>query len=544
MTDDTCEGTPSGPGTTLGGPVGPRARAAGRAAVRITVAVVAGGLLHLAFPPHLTWWTAVVAFALLWQALGGIRVRTAAVVGFAFGAAFYLAHLVWLDDFLGSDYGPFPWVGLSLLMATFTALGCACIPLVKGYRGAPVWGAVIFVGQEWLQSRFPLNGLPWGRGAVGQVEGPLLPLAAIGGAPLVSLAVVAAGFSAGAMLSAPRGRPHHLPTAVAVVVLVLATTSWAPSPPPTPADDNLTVAVIQGNAPEIGLGLFEAGATLRRNHLAETTALVERVRDGELPRPGLVVWPESSTSITGTDDEVAAAVDAADAPFLIGAYRTDGTKTENTVVTWTPGSGPGDHYAKQELVPFGERVPLRPLSEYLTPFTALADLTPGTEPAVLDIAGTRVALGICYEAAYDWVVREGVAGGGRLIVIPTNNAWYGRGEMTYQHLAMARLRAVEHGRAAVVAALSGVSALVRPDGSLVTTSDVYTTATLVEQLPLRSETTVATRWGSWVENGLALLGAATALVALRRRIIDRDREPAVTPAQREASHPSTEARSP
>lgn len=347
---------------------------------------------------------------------------------------------------------------------------------------------------------------------------------------------MAAGFSAGALLAALRGRPQNLPTAVAVVVLLLATTSWPPSPV-TPPDDNLTVAVIQGNAPEIGLGLFDAGPTLRRNHLAETEAMADRVRDGEVPRPDLVVWPESSTSITGTDEEVARAVDAVDAPFLIGAYLTDGTETENAIVTWNPESGPGDHYAKQELVPFGERVPLRPLSEYLTPFTALADLTPGTEPAVLDIAGTRVAVGICYEAAYDWVVREGVAGGGRLIVIPTNNAWYGRGEMTYQHLAMARLRAVEHGRATAVAALSGVSALVRPDGSLITTSDMYTTTSLVEQLPLRTDATVATRWGGWTEGGLALLGAATVLVALRRRIADRDREPPLIAAQHRTRSP-------
>ena len=410
---------------------------------------------------------------------------------------------------------------------------------------SPVWGALIFITQEWLQSRIPLNGFPWGRVAFGQVEGPFLPLAAIGGAPLVSLAVVATGFSAGTLLSVLRGRLENLPTGVvvAVVVALLVLTSVPPSSS-TPRNGELTVAVVQGNAPEIGLGLFDAGSTIRRNHLAETSAVADRIRAGELPAPDLVVWPESSTSIAGTDRDVARVVDAVGSPFLIGSYVRNGADTENAVVAWNPGSGLGERYAKQELVPFGERVPLRPLSEFLTPFSALADLTPGDDPAVLDIAGTRVALGICYEAAYDWVLREGVAGGGELIVIPTNNAWFGRGEMTFQHLAMARLRAVEHDRAAVVAALSGVSAIVRPDGSLVATSDMYTTATLVEQIPLRTDTSMATRWGNWTENGLALLGAATAVVLLRRRIADRHREPTVATAQHDSSQPRTETRSP
>ena len=81
-----------------------------------------------------------------------------------------------------------------------------------------MWGALAFAAQEWLQSRFPLNGFPWGRVAFGQVEGPFLPLAAIGGAPLVSVAVVAAGFCVAAFLQRPR-RVVGLVPVVAVVLV-------------------------------------------------------------------------------------------------------------------------------------------------------------------------------------------------------------------------------------------------------------------------------------------------------------------------------------
>ena len=74
---------------------------------------------------------------------------------------------------------------------------------------------------------------------------------------------------------------------------------------------------------------------------------------------------------------------------------------------------------------------------------------------------------ICFEVAYDDLVRDVVTGGGRLLVVQTNNATFGRSGETAQQLAMGRLRAVEHGRAVLVAATSGISAVIAPDGALV-----------------------------------------------------------------------------
>ena len=120
---------------------------------------------------------------------------------------------------------------------------------------------------------------------------------------------------------------------------------------------------------------------------------------------------------------------------------------------WDPRTGRGAHYTKRELVPFGEHIPLRSVAGWFTPFVDTTDdLRPGSTLGVFDLAGTRVGVAICYEVAYDYPLREAVAAGARLLVVPTNNAWYGRGEMTYQQLAMALLRAVEFGRAVVVAA--------------------------------------------------------------------------------------------
>jgi apolipoprotein N-acyltransferase len=135
---------------------------------------------------------------------------------------------------------------------------------------------------------------------------------------------------------------------------------------------------------------------------------------------------------------------------------------------------------------------------------------------VLDVGPARLADVICFEVAYDGVVRKAVRAGGRLLVVQTNNATFGRSGETSQQLAMGRLRAVEHGRAVVVAATSGVSAVVAPDGHVMDRSRVFTRDLLVQSVPLRSTQTVATRLGALPEYLLALLGLGAALVGARR----------------------------
>ena len=102
------------------------------------------------------------------------------------------------------------------------------------------------------------------------------------------------------------------------------------------------------------------------------------------------------------------------------------------------------------------------------------DFGPGHKVGVFDLAGTKVGLVTCFEAAFDDAVRDTVTHGAQLISVPSNNATFGRSEMTYQQLAMSRVRAVEHSRSVVVPVTSGVSAVIMPDGKIVQkTEDVH-----------------------------------------------------------------------
>ncbi|MER6800011.1 nitrilase-related carbon-nitrogen hydrolase, partial [Amycolatopsis mediterranei] len=162
--------------------------------------------------------------------------------------------------------------------------------------------------------------------------------------------------------------------------------------------------------------------------------------------------------------------------------------------------------------------PARKVAQLVTPFldSETVDMVPGdganqTMPA----AGTKVGVFICYETAFDYPARDAVRDGAELLVVPTNNAWYGRSEMSVQQLAMSRLRAVEHGRAVVVSAVSGVSAIVAPDGTVTSSTGLFTADSLVGRVPLRTQTTLSDRLGAWTEYGLlalAIAGVAGGLV--------------------------------
>ncbi|MFE1348452.1 apolipoprotein N-acyltransferase, partial [Streptomyces sp. NPDC058757] len=205
------------------------------------------------------------------------------------------------------------------------------------------------------------------------------------------------------------------------------------------------------------------------------------------------------------------AVDAVKAPTVVGAVIAPPTgKLRNTLIQWEPGRGPVATYDKRHVQPFGEYIPMRSVVRLFNSNVdrVARDFGPGTEVGVFDLAGTRVGLATCYEAAFDWAVRDTVTHGAQLLTVPSNNATFGRSEMTYQQLAMSRVRAVEHSRSVVVPVTSGVSAIIRPDGEIVSRTAMFTPDYLVEEVPLRSTRTPATRLGTLPEALLAAVAAA------------------------------------
>ncbi|WP_406859245.1 apolipoprotein N-acyltransferase [Streptomyces sp. HUAS MG47] len=493
-------------------------RARTRRLARPGAALLSGVLLFLSFPPRPLWWLALPAFALLGWTLRGRRLRAGFGLGYLAGLGFLAPLLIWTGSFVGAG----PWLALVAAEAVFVAAAGLGIAAVSGLPGWPLWAAAVWIAGEAARARVPFGGFPWGKIAFGQADGIFLPLAAVGGTPLLGFAVALSGFGLyealrRAVAYRRTGRLPRGPVTAAVAAVLVPVAGAAAALPlvdATAENGTATVAAIQGNVPRLGLDFNAQRRQVLDNHADRTAQLAEDVARGRAKQPDFVLWPENSSDIDpyanpDAYDVIDKAVKKIGAPTVIGAVIAPETgNLRNTLIEWDPDRGPVDTYDKRHVQPFGEYIPMRSFVRIFNSNVdrVSRDFGAGTRIGVFDLAGTRVGLATCYEAAFDWAVRDTVTHGAQLIAVPSNNATFGRSEMTYQQLAMSRVRAVEHSRSVVVPVTSGVSAVIRPDGQIVRQSAMFTPDALVEEVPLRSSQTPATRFGIAPE--LLLLGVA------------------------------------
>ncbi|CAM5323987.1 Apolipoprotein N-acyltransferase OS=Streptomyces glaucescens OX=1907 GN=lnt PE=3 SV=1 [Streptomyces glaucescens] len=324
-------------------------------------------------------------------------------------------------------------------------------------------------------------------------------------------------------------RPAAAAALLSLAVPPLAALAALPLVSDRAADGTATVAVIQGNVPCAGLDFNAQRRAVLVPHARETERLAAEVKAGPVPRPDFVLWPENSSDIDPfANADARAVIDGAakaiGAPISVGGVVERDGRLLNEQILWDPEKGPVDTYDKRQIQPFGEYLPLRSLLDAINEdWTGMVrqDFSRGSEPGVFTLDGTQVGLATCYEAAFDWAVRDTVTHGAQMISVPSNNATFDRSEMTYQQLAMSRIRAVEHSRTVTVPVTSGVSAIILPDGTITQRTGMFVADSLVQEVPLRSSETPATRLGILPELALLLVAAGglgwAATVAARGR---------------------------
>ena len=380
-----------------------------------------------------------------------------------------------------------------------------------------------------------------------QAGAPTQGWAAVGGAPVLTFIVALTGatlawlvltFVAGGAGSRRRSALAAAGFAMAAGLAVIA--AAFPLDPVPPGGKTAEVAAIQGDVPRARTLVAQLNDwTVTLNHAAATDKLARLVKTGKEPAPDLVIWPENSTDIDPTKDpavhqQIASAAAAIDRPILVGAVLQDPLR--NAGLLWLPGKGPVAMYVKRQLVPFGEYIPFRSLISKITSLTQLqpVDFTPGHLNYVFRIGQIRLGDVICYEVGFDALVRSEVAGGANLLTVQTNDATYERDGQTGesgQQLAMARIRAVEHDRAVIVASTSGYSAIIAPDGRLITSSGIWQQAELTARVPLISYTTLADRVGPWPEYVIVALTLAALAFAVVQAIRTRSANNPAGPSQ-------------
>lgn len=301
----------------------------------------------------------------------------------------------------------------------------------------------------------------------------------------------------------------------------------------------LSVAAVQGDSKS---GIFDdrENGDVIRSHIEATEALLDRL-EAEQRRVDVIVWPENSAEFDlpgefARQQAVRRLSARAGAPIVVGSVMRDpdGSYTNSSLVYDAAGDT-GLRYDKRRPVPFAEYMPDRDFFHALAP--DLVDLVqleyrPGTRPAVLEMDGASggfsAGIAICFDIVFDDQAVAMTGGRGadaQVIFAQTNNADFGRTDESAQQLQIARLRAIETGRALVNISTVGTSAIVMPDGSDADRLAPHTRASMVAEVPLVSGQTPALRYGAaiaaiWSAIGVAGLVAGIAASA-RARIIRR-----------------------
>ena len=501
----------------------------------IIAAVLSGLITYLAFPPINLWFLAPVGVA-------GLALTTyrrgfwgGAGLGALAGLALLVPMLRWAGGYVGTVWLFLP-AGESAYFALLGGIFALVAPVLVRWRWSwPIVTGLLWVLEEGLRDRTPFGGFPWGRLAFSQADSPLLRLAELGGAPLVTFGVAAiGGLLAWAALDLVPGwrtaagvRARLALPAVLAVALV-----WTPLLVPAATGGPTTptrVAVIQGNVPRLGLDFNAQREAVLNNHVGATLQLAADVKAGRAQQPDVVIWPENASDVdpivnADAGARIDQAADAIGVPILVGGLL-DGPgahQVQNVGIVWYPKVGPTEIYSKRHPVPFAEYIPIRSFARMISDEVDLVrtDFVAGSTPGVMTVGPARVGDVICFEVAYDNIVRDTVTGGAQLLVVQTNNATFNPAEAA-QQLAMVQLRAVEHGRPALMASTVGISAFVDPDGTVQDATAFNQRAVIVRDVELRAGRTIATVLGETPE--LALLGAAlmvlvTAVVIRRRKV--------------------------
>jgi apolipoprotein N-acyltransferase len=487
----------------------------------VVAAVLAGAVVSLNFDPVALPYVAIVGVAAFFvlahrlrdSALSWWRV---ALVGVAFGLAFFAPLIWWMNAVSSGAYA-----ALTLVQALYFA------PVLLGLRVVarlPWWPAampLVWVLGESARSAVPFSGFPWGRLAHLTVDTPLESYVRWVGQPMTSfiVALLAAGLAW--LVVRPRESISVVLAAAAGIMLLgaLLPTGLAGGD----RGETAEIALVQGNTP--GDFLTWKRGEIFELHAAETARLAERVAKKQLPDPSLVVWPENSTDVDPFHDpRQAARIEALaaklEAPILVGGLF-DGPTVDtayNAGVVWTSG-GPESRYVKRKVVPYGEYVPFRralgPLVPQFDRFIP-RDMLGGDQPNVLSAGKVRLGDTICWDIAFDGLLREAVTGGAQVIVVQTSNASFTGTAQPEQQFKISRLRAIETGRWVLIPSTNGISAIVDATGHVVARAPMHKPALLSAAVPLAAGPTIGVLIGPWLQYVLLAGGLAAVVLAWRR----------------------------
>ncbi len=543
---------------------------------RLALAAVSAVLLDFAFPvagplPPMRAVLSMVAlvpllFALLHPAPPAAArrryLRESAVTGYVTGVLWYGLNCYWIYATMHQYGGLLPWVSVgivvlfSLILGLYFALFAVLVAFVRGATGRLVYAAcaapLLWVAVEYLAAH--LTCVPWDQLGYAQVDNLLLTrLAPVTG--VYGISCVLAGVNAlwlGVFFARSKRRQVRFAAGALVATCALQAGSLLR---PAPSAAGAQAVLLQPNL-RVGAGMTDENDWVDTAHdpawtrhtseylrLTEQTCtpyllgmpqlgppiLVTRMCLGRQQRPAIVAWPESPSPFRTWDlrfqlllGQLAAATGATS---VVGAPAIDSHEhLYNAAVVTTPEGRHAGDYDKMHLVPWGEYVPFARFFSFAGTLTQnVGRFTHGTNRAVFTLPdGHRMSIFICYEAVFASEIRLFAKDGAEVFVNISDDGWYGDTSAPWQHLNMARMRAIENDRWIVRDTNSGVTAAIDPLGRVTESIARHQLAALTADYGYRSRVTFYTRYGdvfAWVCEILSV-----ALIVFCVRALIRTRE--------------------
>jgi apolipoprotein N-acyltransferase len=473
-------------------------------------AAAAGLVASLGLPPFDAVWLALPGFAAgLWLFGRTSGWRAGFLTGWAFGTGYFGLSLVWILQPFFVDPLRHGWMApfaLLLLAGGLALFWGGALALAAGAR-RPLVAAVPALALAELVRGYIFTGFPWATIGHAWIGWPPMQLAAWGGAALLSVAVLVPAALAATL------RPLAFGAALCTVAACVAVGVWRERQP-MPTDTPHLLRIVQ---PNIAQSLKWDQGTAEQTW---TTLLALTAAPGS---PALTVWPETALPwlYNGVGETLSTIAEASGGrPILVGTIRLEGSRLYNSLLFLGPSGRLAGTYDKHHPVPFGEYIPFEPVLSRigLRAFTTREGygFTAGPGPRLLDLGPLGRALPlICYEAIFPQDLR-GTARPDFLVNV-TNDAWFGTFSGPYQHLAQARLRAVEQGLPMVRAANTGISAVIDAHGAFRGRLPLDTQGVLDLPLPSPLPPTPYSRTGDLPVGGLLIAWLILAVTVRRKQ---------------------------
>ncbi len=475
-----------------------------------SLAVLTGVLLTLSFPPFSLSFLAWFAWIPLWVALERTHWQHGFRLGYITGLIYTLGTLNWIANNRGTNL----WVAGSSMAGTVLYLslyfGLYGYLIARGGRilgRRVVWIApVLYVGVEYLFS-WGFMGFPWLSLAMTQyLFLPIQQLAELGGIYLISFWVMLINAAIYEIEFREWPGKTQLKAWIGLALFIAVSFGygglrmWMVDRLPSPT---IKIGVIQSNVDPIG-------KWARDKKLQQVDNLLLKTDQSRVAGARIIVWPETAVPAylmyyPALFNRIQNYAIKHRISILTGSLHHERRGAElaifNSAFFFTP-AAEVHIYHKQHLVPFAERLPLVDVFPQLKILNfGQANFTSGTKSSVFQMGqdGELVKMGttICYESSDPVLFRRFVKNGAQVMSIITNDGWLGRSIGPYQHLAVARLRAIEHRIPIVRSAQTGISAYIRPDGVISHSIPLNQAGYFVVAAPLKHPLTLYTRWGDW-----------------------------------------------